>query len=60
MPAAPIYCEVPAGNQLDLVPELSDEPRLNLDPMTLTEWQLLGHLMTPIDLRNKHPGERNL
>lgn len=41
MPAGAIYFEDPDGNQVELVADLSDEPRPDLDPMPLAEWRRL-------------------
>lgn len=39
MPAASIYFDDPAGNQLELIADLSDAPRPDLDAMPLSEWR---------------------
>lgn len=41
MPAAAIYFEDPNEKQLELIADLSEEPRPDLDPMPLAEWRRL-------------------
>lgn len=41
MPAAAIYFEDPDGNQVELIADLSAEPRRDLDTMPLAEWRRL-------------------